>query len=163
MPFYLKELTAVWCWFSSQETWFPSWNQNTPELFGFSCSIDSICHSNNHRDIVIMCNKQGKAVTGIILKMHKEDLIFFNKMSHFGLCVCVCVYFLKESVAGVFKGKAAGDVGAPRGHPFQHPSAMQRQPAGQSGRSRLPTGRESSRAASVQRTRAGWQHDAVSR
>lgn len=75
-------------------------------------------------------------------------------------------FFLKESVARFFKGKTRGDVGADRRDPVQHPSpsrAMQRQPAGQLGGARLQAGRESGRAASVQRSGAGWQHDAVSR
>lgn len=80
-----------------------------------------------------------------------------HKMSHF-------VLFLSESAARVVKGKTGLNVGAPRGDPVQHPlpyRAMQRRPAGQSGR-RLQAGRESSRTASVHRTRAGRQHNAVS-
>lgn len=72
--------------------------------------------------------------------------------------------FFLESVARVIKGNTGGNCGAPRGNPVHHPlpyRAMQRQPAGQSGR-RLQTGRESSGAASMQRTRAGLQHDTVS-
>lgn len=79
-------------------------------------------------------------------------------MSHLGF------FFLLESAARVVKGKTGSNVGAPRGNPVRHPlpyRAMQRQPAGQSGR-RLQAGRESNRTASVHRTRAGRQHNAVS-
>lgn len=95
--------------------------------------------------------------------MHEEHLILLIlKMSYFW----PFFFFFKESVARFFKGKTRGDVRADRRDPVQHPSpsrAMQRQPAGQLGGSRLQTGRESSRAASVQRSGTGWQHNAVSR